>query len=123
MVATRYATRCASTRVLPLPAPARMRSGPLRWLTASRCGGFRRSRISCGERCGRGVVEAADSRDIALDSSGDPPVARSPLSARAPVVNARSYVRGPAALEGESDRQDDDGYCQFHAQDHAWPMP
>ncbi len=99
--------------------PARMRSGPLRWLTASRCGGLRRSRISCGERCGRGVEGAADSRPIALDSSGDPPVARSPLSARAPFVNARSYVRGPAALEREPDSQNDDGYCQFHGGDHA----
>src|SRR5256712_7515496 len=32
------------TRVLPLPAPARTRSGPSPAVTASRCGGFRSSR-------------------------------------------------------------------------------
>src|SRR2546425_10305676 len=34
------------TRVLPLPAPARMRSGPSVWATASRCWGFNPSRKS-----------------------------------------------------------------------------
>src|SRR5262245_12980141 len=33
--------RCAMTRVFPEPAPARMRSGPSIWRTASRCSGFK----------------------------------------------------------------------------------
>ena len=42
----RYATRCASTRVLPEPAPARMSSGPSVVVTARACSGLRRARIS-----------------------------------------------------------------------------
>ena len=38
---SRYAIRCAMTRVLPDPAPARMSSGPSIWRTASRCSGLR----------------------------------------------------------------------------------
>ena len=38
----RYAMRCASTRVLPDPAPARMSSGPSVVVTARACSGFRR---------------------------------------------------------------------------------
>ena len=37
---TRYAIRWASTRVLPEPAPARMRSGPSVVVTARACSGF-----------------------------------------------------------------------------------
>ena len=37
-VATRCAIRWVSTRVLPEPAPARIRSGPSPWVTASRWG-------------------------------------------------------------------------------------
>src|ERR1044072_2844613 len=33
--------RCAMTRVLPEPAPARISSGPLLWRTASCCAGLR----------------------------------------------------------------------------------
>src|SRR2546423_2270993 len=36
----RYAMRCAITRVLPEPAPARISSGPSPVFTASRCCGF-----------------------------------------------------------------------------------
>src|SRR3989337_2402635 len=50
--ATRYATRCARTLVLPDPAPARMRSGPLACETASACGGLRRARISSAPMVG-----------------------------------------------------------------------
>src|SRR5438094_8632195 len=35
--------RAVRTRVLPLPAPAKMRSGPSPWVTASCCGGLRRA--------------------------------------------------------------------------------
>src|SRR5204862_4121286 len=38
---TRWAMRWVMTRVLPLPAPARMRTGPSVARTASRCCGFR----------------------------------------------------------------------------------
>src|SRR5882672_2213514 len=38
--ASRLAIRNVITRVLPDPAPASTSSGPLVWLTASRCGGF-----------------------------------------------------------------------------------
>src|SRR5438105_9476111 len=41
---SRWAMRCAMTRVLPLPAPASTSSGPSPARTASRCGGFRSSR-------------------------------------------------------------------------------
>src|SRR4029450_6688145 len=40
-VAMAYATRREITRVLPLPAPARMHNGPTVVETASRCAGFR----------------------------------------------------------------------------------
>ena len=39
--------RWVSTRVLPLPAPARISSGPSPWVTASRWGSFRPSSSSC----------------------------------------------------------------------------
>src|SRR5688572_22529203 len=49
---TRWAIRWAITRVLPDPAPARIRSGPSVWRTASRCSGLRLARrpIAVGER-------------------------------------------------------------------------
>src|SRR5829696_2799891 len=40
-VAIAYATRLEITRVLPVPAPARMHNGPAVVSTASRCAGFR----------------------------------------------------------------------------------
>src|SRR5438105_4600626 len=40
----RYAMRLVMTRVLPDPAPARIRSGPSVWRTARRCSGFSASR-------------------------------------------------------------------------------
>src|SRR4051794_633404 len=46
--ATRWAIRCVSTRVLPLPAPARIRSGPPGCRTASRWGSLRPSRNDSG---------------------------------------------------------------------------
>src|SRR3989304_176963 len=42
--------RWAMTRVLPLPAPARTRSGPSVWTTASCWAGFSPARISSGTR-------------------------------------------------------------------------
>ena len=46
LVVTMCATRCVMTRVLPLPAPARIRSGPSVCATASRCSAFRPLRKS-----------------------------------------------------------------------------
>src|SRR6267143_6895269 len=40
------AIRCVSTRVLPLPAPAKISNGPSSAATAARCGGFSPSRRS-----------------------------------------------------------------------------
>src|SRR5882762_3960517 len=41
-----HAIRCVSTRVLPLPAPAKISNGPSSAATAARCGGFSPSRRS-----------------------------------------------------------------------------
>ena len=60
---TRYATRCASTRVLPEPAPARMSSGPSVVVTARACSGLRRDDDALRERLGaRGVAADLDGR-------------------------------------------------------------
>src|SRR5947209_1713855 len=50
-VATRYAIRWVSTRVLPDPAPARIKSGPPGYVTASRWGS-----LSPSSRASRSVV-------------------------------------------------------------------
>ena len=47
-VCAAYAARWLMTRVLPVPAPARMTSGPLVSVTASRCSSFRVSRRGSG---------------------------------------------------------------------------
>jgi len=39
------AMRCTSTRVLPLPAPARINKGPGAAVTASRCASFKSSNM------------------------------------------------------------------------------
>ena len=65
---TRYATRWARTRVLPLPAPARMRTGPSVVRTARCCSGFSRARI----RAARASVAACRSaRATGSGSNGD----------------------------------------------------
>src|SRR5262249_61052146 len=46
------ATRWAMTRVLPLPAPARTRTGPLVACTASRCTGLSEPRMLSGATAG-----------------------------------------------------------------------
>ena len=51
-VASAYATRREMTRVLPLPAPARMHSGPEVIVTASRWAGSRSVRRSSGSGTG-----------------------------------------------------------------------
>src|SRR5664280_3635871 len=48
--ARRWAIRCASTRVLPDPAPATINSGAPWWMTAARCWGLRPSRSASGAR-------------------------------------------------------------------------
>src|SRR5262249_57405604 len=45
--------RCAMTRVLPLPAPARTRTGPVVACTASRCTGLSEARMLSGATAGR----------------------------------------------------------------------
>src|ERR1043165_5656277 len=56
--AMRYAMRCAMTRVLPEPAPARMRSGPSVARTASRC-----CSLSCDKNSESTGVDAFKHRD------------------------------------------------------------
>ena len=54
--------RCAMTRVLPEPGPARISSGPSIVVTASRCGGLRSSRMFMRFRvpvCGGGTAARA----------------------------------------------------------------
>src|SRR5215470_10167423 len=51
---TRWATLRVMTRVFPEPAPARTRSGPTPWSTASRWGGFRSSRSWSADWSGDG---------------------------------------------------------------------
>ena len=55
------AMRWVMTRVFPLPAPARISSGPSVWLTASRCCGLSPLRKSMGSRllkCSKGRAKA-----------------------------------------------------------------
>ena len=48
LVAAAYATRWLMTRVLPVPAPARMTTGPVVAVAASRCSSFRPARMASG---------------------------------------------------------------------------
>ena len=84
---TRWATRWATTRVLPDPAPARMRSGPSVVVTARACSGLRRARIraSSSARSSDAGREAA----VALRRPGV-------LAGRAPrlVVEDRRFGEG-----------------------------
>ena len=57
-VASRWAMRRVSTRVLPEPAPAMIRSGPPRCSTAARCGRVRSSTSAAG-RPAKAPVEVA----------------------------------------------------------------
>src|ERR1019366_7008952 len=67
-----YATRWVMTRVLPLPAPARIRSGPSVCITASRCCAFSPLRksmrgtdssLTCGEK-GTDAFSAAENASV-----------------------------------------------------------
>src|SRR5216684_1821356 len=53
--------RAVSTRVLPLPAPAKISKGPSPCVTASRCGGFRRSRRASAAGMGDPSVDIGSS--------------------------------------------------------------
>ena len=82
--------RCASTRVLPEPAPATMSSGPPSWTTACRCGPLSpasirsssrpteplavRWRASSGVLPGEGLLDAAHDH-ITVSRTGDGPAA------------------------------------------------
>ena len=75
-VATRWATRCVSTRVLPEPAPASTSSGPLPCVTASRCGGLSALEQPLGAR---GCASVGFARASALPSgAGGMPATRRP---------------------------------------------
>ncbi len=101
----RYATRWASTRVLPDPAPARMSSGPSVVITARACSGFSRATIFsasasrsacvCSSTGGfsRGTLRRDENQSAkcgASSSAGDPSV---PLAAPAPFLR-RATGRG-----------------------------
>ncbi len=66
----RYAMRWARTRVLPLPAPARMRSGPSVVVTARACSGFRCPTISSARFAAASLRDASWAASRARRSSG-----------------------------------------------------
>ena len=66
----RYAMRWARTRVLPLPAPARMRSGPSVVVTARACSGFRCPTISSARFAAASLRVASCAASRARRSSG-----------------------------------------------------
>src|ERR1700694_1780178 len=59
------AIRCVSTRVLPLPAPAKINRGPSSAVTAARCGGFSPARRSIA-RSVAGEDDAVNARSSLL---------------------------------------------------------
>src|SRR5260370_18285444 len=63
--------RAVSTRVLPLPAPAKIKSGPSPYVTASRWGGFRRSRRASAAGMGDPSVDLGSSSLPAAPYSPD----------------------------------------------------
>ena len=71
-VAIRWAMRVVSTRVLPVPAPARTRTGPSVASTAARCSGLRPDKIGRLRRDGRARAGARAIGDpgVWLRSSG-----------------------------------------------------
>src|ERR1700676_2598368 len=68
--------RAVSTRVLPLPAPAKIRSGPSPCVTASRWGGFRRSNRASTAGMGDPSVDIGSS---SLPAARDSPDSRFPF--------------------------------------------
>ena len=76
---TRYAIRWARTRVLPEPAPARIRSGPSVVVTARACSGFSRPTISFARagrsrlRARRPAASSRARRSSAVSSAGRSP--------------------------------------------------
>src|SRR5438105_2607327 len=67
---SRWAMRCAMTRVLPLPAPASTSSGPSPARTASRGGGLRllESRRGMGVQTPVLVMGGCDSTQVAIEA-------------------------------------------------------
>src|SRR5258708_12136828 len=63
--------RAVSTRVLPLPAPSKIKSGPSPYVTASRWGGFRRSRRASAAGMGDPSVDIGSSSLPAAPYSPD----------------------------------------------------
>src|SRR5258708_21418383 len=63
--------RAVSTRVLPLPAPAKIKSGPSPYVTASRWGGVRRSRRAGAAGRGDASVDIGSSSLPAAPYSSD----------------------------------------------------
>ena len=66
--------RCASTRVLPEPAPATMSSGPPSWTTAWRCGPLSPASMRSSSRpsgAGRGALECGGTGEGLLDAAHD----------------------------------------------------
>src|SRR5437588_3648935 len=73
--------RCVSTRVLPLPAPASISSGPSPWVTASRCGSLSPSSSSlrcsaCGFSPMIGSIEARPEAARVAPAASRPRVSR-----------------------------------------------
>src|SRR5260221_3964723 len=95
---TRYAMRLVMTRVLPDPAPARIRRGPLRCRTASRCSGFRLSKNCKPLFYSYTLREIARLVDVAAATDGD--VVREQLK-RHGHHDRRQQLGGPRNFEDE----------------------
>src|SRR6185503_13304634 len=89
--------RRVRTVVLPVPAPATMRSGPWSWVTASAWAGFRPSRISwAAESSGSGAA-----RERGVSARDTPDLSARPRHAQASAGRGEAAQRAPAgALTG-----------------------
>jgi hypothetical protein len=100
----RYAIRCATTRVFPLPAPARMRSGPSVVVTARACSGFRRDTISAARAARRSSIALAMSAGASAgaegSSDGSGGASRSQSGSSASTAGGAEGAGDPSALGG-----------------------
>ena len=104
---TMYAIRWTMTRVLPLPAPARTRSGPWMVLTALRCGGLSRERSSMRATIYQESAEPARrprrpfwGLALALAAASAPGCKQASMPSAAPPVVSSPAASGPAGDAG-----------------------
>jgi hypothetical protein len=125
---TRYAIRCARTRVLPEPAPARISSGPSVVVTARACSGLRRRMISSA-RCCRAAARAVSWAALAAASAGGAGASAGPGASRSqsgssgvpavPAATSLNWVPTVAAASSdgraEGRRRDVGLTCSFYS--------